>query len=127
MTDITDAEAAEVLWASSEQGKAAVMAAWEKAKALQVADPGTGRFKEGADMADIGAIVYAAYQAAGWDSADKNTGPEPFRDMESFVRWLDANGVSTSLPYGSRGIDPARLMTGITTLVTTAVRLAAQR
>jgi hypothetical protein len=66
VTDITDAEAAEVLWASSEQGKAAVKAAWEQAGHLGIANqPARGR---SIDMSDITAIVYAAYQAAGWDS-----------------------------------------------------------
>ena len=61
MTEITDAEAAEVLWASSEQGKAAVRAGWEKARKLGLDKPSG----HDPDMADIGAIVYAAYLAAG--------------------------------------------------------------
>lgn len=47
----------EALWASGEQGKAAVKAGYEKARQLGWTT----------DMADIGAIVYAAYLAAGWD------------------------------------------------------------
>jgi hypothetical protein len=67
MTDITDAEAAEVLWASSEQGKAAVKAAWDRWKQIRrnapdAALPGVIFV----DQADIGAIVYAAYLAAGF-------------------------------------------------------------
>ena len=58
MTEITDDEAAEVLWASSEQGKAAVKAAWEKRCLL-----GTDL-----DRVDIGTIVYAAFLAAGRDA-----------------------------------------------------------
>jgi hypothetical protein len=70
MTEITDAEAAEVLWASSEQGKSAVQAAWAKALDLNVAFVSTGK-----NMADVRAIVYAAYLAAGWDA-------EPMEDDE---------------------------------------------
>lgn len=74
MTEITDAEAAEVLWASSEQGKAAVKAAREKARRLDhctqrtPASPpwsGTSTDQVSLDIADIGAIVYAAHLAAG--------------------------------------------------------------
>ena len=58
MTEITDSEAVKVLWASSEQGKAAVKAAHEKARRLGV----------DIDPLETGAIVYAAYLAAGWDA-----------------------------------------------------------
>jgi hypothetical protein len=68
VTDITDAEAAEVLWTSSEQGKAAVEAAWEKASQMGLRRSVTGSAASTVTMADITAIVYAAYQAAGWDS-----------------------------------------------------------
>ena len=71
MTEITDAEAAEVLWASSEQGKAAVEAAREKARQLLVGS----KYNMPASMAEIGAILYAAYLAAGWDA-------EPAEDDE---------------------------------------------
>jgi len=57
MTEINDAQVAEILWASSEQGMAAVRAGWEKAQHLGL----------DLDMADVGAVVYAAYLAAGWD------------------------------------------------------------
>ena len=72
MTDISDAEAAEVLWASSEQGMAAVKAAWDKARVLDhctqraPASPpwsGTSTDQVSLDMADVGAIVYAAFLA----------------------------------------------------------------
>jgi hypothetical protein len=67
MTDIADAEAAEVLWASSEQGKAAILAGCRKADDLGL--PGTrGRPPAVIEPADISAIVYAAYLAAGWDA-----------------------------------------------------------
>ena len=64
MTEISDDEVAEIQWASSEQGKAAVRAAWEKAKRLGLDKP-SGR---DLDMAGTGAIIYAAYLAAGWDA-----------------------------------------------------------
>ena len=54
MPEITDAEVAEIQWASSEQGKVAVRAAYEKARRLGV----------DMDLAEAGAIVYAAHQAA---------------------------------------------------------------
>ena len=64
MTEITDAEVAEIQWASSDEGKAAVRAGWEKAKRLGLdklsADGPAGH---DLDMADVGAIVYAAYLA----------------------------------------------------------------
>ena len=63
MTEINDAEVAEVLWASSEQGMAAVRAGWERAKQLGLDRPSGHDL----DMADVGAVVYAAYLAAGWD------------------------------------------------------------
>jgi hypothetical protein len=56
MTEISDAEVAEIQWASSEEGKAALRAAWEKTKAL-------GLGTRAVDMADIGAIIYAAHMA----------------------------------------------------------------
>lgn len=62
MTEITDAEVLEIQWASSEQGKAAVRAAWDKAQRLRLNE---GRYPT--TMADVSAIVYAAYLAAGWD------------------------------------------------------------
>lgn len=64
MTEITNAEAAEVLWASSEQGEAAVKAAYEYLRNLDEEDGGGRRV----GMADVGAAVYAAYLAAGWDA-----------------------------------------------------------
>lgn len=78
MTEITDAEAAEVLWASSEQGKAAVMAAWERWEKIRhnapdAALPGIIMV----DRADISAIVYAAYLAAGWDAEAMEDEPAP--------------------------------------------------
>lgn len=51
MTEIADAEAAEVLWASSEQGKAAVREAYRKA----------GQLGLDLTMADVSAIVCAAH------------------------------------------------------------------
>ena len=60
MTHITDDEAAEILWASSDEGKAAVRAAWAKARALGLDKPSGHDL----DMADVGAIVYAAFLAA---------------------------------------------------------------
>ena len=71
--NITDDEAAEVLWASSEQGKAAVRAAHEKAAALGLVNE-----QDGLAWADIGAIVYAACLAAGWDAEPmEDAGPAP--------------------------------------------------
>jgi hypothetical protein len=67
MTEITDAMAAEVLWASSEQGKAAVRAGWERAESIGVR----------ADLAEVGAVVYAAYLAAGWDGETEPGEDEP--------------------------------------------------
>jgi hypothetical protein len=61
MPEITDAEGSKVLWASSEQGKAAVRAAFDKAYELGLKPAVT----------DIGAIVWAAHhaeQAAGTDA-----------------------------------------------------------
>ena len=60
MTEITDAEVAEIQWASSEDGKAAVRSGWEKAKHLGLDKPSGHDL----DMADVGAIIWAAHQAA---------------------------------------------------------------
>ena len=61
MSEISDEEAREILWASSEQGMAAVRAAWDKAQDLDrdYSRYVTCRLTE----ADIAAVVYAAYQA----------------------------------------------------------------
>lgn len=69
MTEITDAEVAEIQWASSEEGKAALRAAWDKTKRL-------GLGTRAVDMADIGAIVYAAYL----EIARSIAGPDPLDD-----------------------------------------------
>lgn len=67
MTEITDAEVREIQWASSEQGKAAVRAAHRKA--VQIGAK--------VDMAEAGAIVYAAHLAAeAADISDEDV-PEP--------------------------------------------------
>lgn len=68
MTGITDDEAAEVLWASSEQGKAAVRAAWARWEQIRQGAPEltSGIQVLAVDRADIGAVVYAAYQAGRW-------------------------------------------------------------
>jgi hypothetical protein len=55
MTEITDTEAAEVLWASSEQGKAAHQAAWLKLRELGLVPS--------VDATQLGQIVYAAFLA----------------------------------------------------------------
>lgn len=56
MTEISDTEAAEVLWSSDDEGRAANQAAWEAAKRLDLL--------KNLDRADIGALVWAAHQAA---------------------------------------------------------------
>ena len=66
MTQISDEEAAEVLWASSEQGRAAIRAAWDRAQDLDL-DLRQWTSVRLRDEADVGSIVYAAYLAAGWD------------------------------------------------------------
>jgi hypothetical protein len=62
MTDISDTELDEIMWANSDEGKAAFDAAWAKAKGLGIVGVGTDRVM-GIDMADVGAIVWAAHQA----------------------------------------------------------------
>ena len=96
MTEITDAMAAEVLWASSEQGKAAVRAAWDRAGRV---DPEwtKGRL----DQAGISAVVYAAFLAAGWDAEPVEAEPAPAHDhqwvilgVQPHIRNLDGTAVS---------------------------------
>ena len=58
---------AEVLWASTEPGKAAIGAAWTRWEAIrrdapEAALPGIIFVDQG----DIAAVVYAAAQAGGW-------------------------------------------------------------
>ena len=69
MTEINDAEVAEILWASSEQSKAACRAAFEKARQIGAS----------VDHAEVGAIVYAAYLAAGWAAAPDAPTSQPRR------------------------------------------------
>jgi len=88
MTEITDAEAAEVLWASSEQGLAATRAAWEKRGSLGV----------DLDRADISAIVYAAYLAAGWDAEPMEDEPAPAHDHQWAI--LGAQPHTPSVMFG---------------------------
>lgn len=64
MTEINDDEVTEILWASSEAGMAAVKAAWVRAKQLGIAGHPVVTGGRPIDMADIGAIVYAAFLAA---------------------------------------------------------------
>jgi len=74
---ITDAEAAEVAWASSDEGKAAVRAAWERAGDLGIAGPHEGMAD--VHMSDIGAIAYAAHlaaEAAGEDPEEEEAPPD---------------------------------------------------
>jgi hypothetical protein len=77
MTDITDAEAAEVLWASSEQGEAAVRAAYDRARSYGVLMTGAH-----VTESDISGIVYAAYLAAGWDPEPMEDEPAPAHDHQ---------------------------------------------
>lgn len=58
MTEISDEEAREALWASSEAGRAAVDAAWTAA-----GDRGLLHDDFPVDMADIAAVAYAAHRA----------------------------------------------------------------
>jgi hypothetical protein len=57
--ELSDAQVAEIQWASSEQGMAAVKAACDLARSLGVL--GTRAYLT---ESDVGAIVYAAYLAA---------------------------------------------------------------
>lgn len=63
MTRITDGEAAEVLWASSEAGRAAVRAGWDRAQQAGIAGHPVTSGGRPIDMADIAAVVYAAFRA----------------------------------------------------------------
>lgn len=112
MTEITDAEATEVLWASSEQSKAAVTTAWETARRLDhctqrtPASPpwsGTSTDQVSLDIADVAATVYAAYLAAGWDA-----GPdEPREHVHDWKVRNSANGISFN-PHGGPSVSAAQ-------------------
>lgn len=93
MTEITDAEAAEERWASSEQGKAAVMAACHKADELGLSRA-AGRAAVVVEPADISAIVYAACLAAGWDAETMGGEPGPAH----LHHWLIL-GVQPHIPF----------------------------
>ena len=97
MTEITDAEAAGVLWASSEQGKVAVMAACRKADELGLTRA-PGRPATVIEPADIGAIVYAAYLAAGWDAEPMEDEAAPAHDHQWAV--LGAQPHTPSVIFG---------------------------
>jgi hypothetical protein len=85
MTELTDAETAEIQWASDGQGKAAVRAAWDRAEGL-------GLDSRPAGMADVGAIVYAAYVAGGWDA-------EPMEDDEEVAAHLHSWTILGTQPH----------------------------
>jgi hypothetical protein len=74
MTETTDTKAAEVLWASSEQGKAAHQAAWLKLRELGLVPS--------VDATQLGQIVYAAFLAAGWDAEPMEDEPAPAHDHQ---------------------------------------------
>jgi hypothetical protein len=69
VTVITGAEAAEVLWAGSEQGKAAHQAAWLKLHAMGL--------HQDVDATQLGQVVYAAHQAAEQACAEPEDEPLP--------------------------------------------------
>lgn len=69
MTEITVTEAAEVLWAGSEQAKAALKAAWQKLREM-----GLHQF---VDATQLGQIVYAAHLAGGWTGEPGEPEDEP--------------------------------------------------
>lgn len=77
MTEITDAEAAEVLWASSEEGKAAFRAAWQKLREMGL--------HQHVDMTQLGQVVYAAHLAAAAASLTDAVGPSP---LDPPWRWF---------------------------------------
>lgn len=60
MTEISDEEAREALWASSEAGRAAVGAAWDKATACHFTRE---HLDGGLEKPELAAIVYAAHRA----------------------------------------------------------------
>lgn len=76
MTEISDTQLDEITWANSDEGKAAFSAAWAKAKGIGIAGIGTGRVM-GIDMADVGAIVWAAHQATAVSEEEDDTEPAP--------------------------------------------------
>jgi hypothetical protein len=92
MTEITDAEAAEIAWANSGQGKAAFKAAWGSLHAMGL--------HEHVDATQLGQIVYAAHLAV---AADPGTvylatsgAYSDFRVVQAFARREDAE----SYPLG---------------------------
>jgi cytochrome c5 len=58
MTDISDAQVREIQWASSDEGKAQLRAAWAEAVRLGLYDKGTV-----VAMADVSALLWAAREA----------------------------------------------------------------
>lgn len=115
MTEISDAELDEITWANSDQGQAAVRAAWEKTKEVALR-----RWQDqkpvGAgidiDIADVSAIVYAAYLAAGW-------GAEPTEDAVHGCQhsWtiLDAQEVPPIMAFITKPIPRTAVLTRCTT------------
>jgi hypothetical protein len=74
MTDISDDEARQVLWASSDEGKEQLRAAWAQAQRL-------GLHSHGAVMADVLALLWAAREAWPPDEPRRSqaSGPGPAR------------------------------------------------
>ena len=93
MTEITDAMAAEVLWASSEQGKAAVKAACDRARSF-------GVLMTGAHLSEsnVSGLVYAAFLAAGWDAEPMEDEPAPAHDHQWVI--LGAQPHTPSVMFG---------------------------
>jgi hypothetical protein len=65
-------EEGELRWAASQQGAAAIRAAWDRAQDLDrdLRQWATARLSE----SDVAEIVYAAYLAAGWDGEPDDAG-----------------------------------------------------
>jgi hypothetical protein len=106
MTQITTEQAREVLWASSEEGKAQLRAAWAKAQylglvvAVRRADAGRG-----ITMDELGALLWAAHNAR----PDRPQNPVMTRMLQlitdrgeqgATIRlvaiWLSAEGMTTT-------------------------------
>jgi len=69
MTEITDAEAAEVLWASGEQGRAAFRGAWVKLHKMGL--------HQHVDATQLGQVLYAAHLAMEQAGAELEDEPVP--------------------------------------------------
>jgi hypothetical protein len=86
VTELSDDQAREVLWASSDEGKTQLRAAWDRAVRLGLDASPAGHLT----MADVGALLWAAHEAAAGEAAPRGR-PRHDASRREFRRILFAH------------------------------------